>query len=93
MVGWFKALGVSQRLTILLAVGLALVSIILLVLSLFDASLDQAKDAGVLQERAATSSESQHKTEKANAAVNDLRNRPAVRDEQCLRYSDTPQNC
>jgi hypothetical protein len=93
MFGFFDRLGVAQKLALLLAFAIAAAAILTMVLGLFDASLDEARSTGTMQERAATSSETQKRTEKANEAVNDLRTHPDMRREQCLRYSDAPQNC
>lgn len=93
MIGWFTALALPQK----LAAGGVLVIVFGLVayvaINWADISLDRAEEKGAAVERADTLEAVLEKGVKANDAVNDLRSRPDLRHEQCLRYSDTPENC
>lgn len=88
IVPWFKA----NKLIGIIALALLAIVIIGTLTHLIDAGQDQARDAGVQTERAASSGKVIENVQKAKAAADDVR-RDGVPVSDCLRDSRTPENC
>ena len=90
ILAWFKA----NKLIGIVALVLAAIVVIGTLTHLIDAGQEQARDAGVQTERAATTGKVIENVQTANdtrAAVRDERSRAAY--DECVRSARTPANC
>ena len=86
---WFKA----NKLIGIVALVLIAIVIIGTLTHLIDAGQDQARDAGVQTERAATTGKVIENVQTANKAGEAYRTDPTVRDAGCLRDATNPEDC
>lgn len=90
------ALALLRRLWPALA-AIALLTLILILVRCSDRAQDMAVTQGVETGRATQQADDLHetvnRTEKANAAAQEVRTDPVAKRDGCLRHSRTPANC